>query len=293
MFLGMCLAATAAPAGPRFSWDTVPVYYHSCNFTGAYTDAALDVVAKFPMVTIEKGQGVQDASDTRFAEDKIVDTLRRVKQRDANISTIFYYNSILDWPFYRLHADLVARPDLWARDKSGAACHTNGDGSFPNHSNMLSFDFAQAGGRDLWAQACLNVTATGHVDGCFSDRANSFPSCALPDKASFGAGHLQVQQELQRKLGDGVLISNNDAMDGVGAMMLEGFKASDRPMPSRQALRATPHRCVSVCIAPACCRLRRATFCRCSATRPPASSCRRPTDACCTRAAPSSQHALN
>ena len=34
------------------------MFYHSCNFTGPYTDEALKTVAKFPFVTIEKGQGV-------------------------------------------------------------------------------------------------------------------------------------------------------------------------------------------------------------------------------------------
>jgi hypothetical protein len=28
----------------------VPVFYHSCNFTGPYTDEALKTVAKFPFV---------------------------------------------------------------------------------------------------------------------------------------------------------------------------------------------------------------------------------------------------
>ena len=48
------------------------------------------------MQTIEKGQGVTlGSSPGNYAEDKIVDTLRRVKAIDPNISTIFYYNSIL------------------------------------------------------------------------------------------------------------------------------------------------------------------------------------------------------
>jgi hypothetical protein len=46
--------------------------------------------------TIEKGQGVTlGSSPGNYAEDKILDTLRRVKAIDPNISTIFYYNSIL------------------------------------------------------------------------------------------------------------------------------------------------------------------------------------------------------
>ena len=44
--------------GERWVSLQVPVFYHSCNFTGPYTDEALKTVAKFPFVTIEKGQGV-------------------------------------------------------------------------------------------------------------------------------------------------------------------------------------------------------------------------------------------
>ena len=43
-------AAAAAPALPKFSWDTIPVFYHSCNYTGAFTDVALQTIAKFPLV---------------------------------------------------------------------------------------------------------------------------------------------------------------------------------------------------------------------------------------------------
>ena len=46
------LAEAKAPAWPRFSWDTTPVFYHSCNFTGPYTDAGVKIMAKFPMVRI-------------------------------------------------------------------------------------------------------------------------------------------------------------------------------------------------------------------------------------------------
>ena len=44
----------------------VPVFYHSCNFTGPYTDEAIKTVAKFPFVTIEKGQGVTLCASPRL-----------------------------------------------------------------------------------------------------------------------------------------------------------------------------------------------------------------------------------
>eukprot|EP00756_Hemistasia_phaeocysticola_P057914 Hpha_TRINITY_DN34523_c0_g1::TRINITY_DN34523_c0_g1_i1::g.96465::m.96465 len=226
--LSLLSVSAAAPSWPRFSWDTVPVFYHSCNFTGTYTPEAIRVISKFPMVTIEKGQGVQDPADTRPAEDKIVEVLKAVKAVDPNISTIFYYNSVLDWPFYNLHTKFLQRPDLWVRDAKGGVCHTNGDGSFPNHTNMLSFDFAQAAARDLWLSECVNMTRTGFVDGCFSDRATGDPSCTVPNKTAFEEGHVRVHQELQRAIGNGPLIANHAYdMPGVNAVQIEGFMANE------------------------------------------------------------------
>jgi hypothetical protein len=229
--VGTLAVATAVPSWPRFSWDTVPVFYHSCNFTGPYTADAVAVMAKFPMVTVEKGQGVQDATDPRRAEDKILEVLAAVKAVDANISTIFYYNSILDWPFYQLHHDFLQHPEWWVRDTQGAVCRMNGDGTFPNHTDMLSFDFTQEGARAFWASECYNMTQTGVVDGCFSDRSVGNPgkSCVLPNKTAFEAGHLLVHQQLQALIGDGPLIANAGLdMPGVNAVQLEGFKADNR-----------------------------------------------------------------
>jgi hypothetical protein len=223
------LLTSAAPAGPRFSWDTVPVYYHSCNFTGDYTDEALKVVTKFPMVTIEKGQQIYAVDGKTpapgYAETKIVRQLQRVKAIDPNISTIFYYNSVLDWPFYQLHDKFHQRPDLWlpSGKGDGKPCRMGGDGSFPNHTNMLVPNFAKQAAQDFWASECINMTKTGFVDGCFSDRSNG-RACGAG--AEYDAGHLKFHQDLQKALGNGVLIANNDVtMVGVGAAMIEGFRA--------------------------------------------------------------------
>ena len=223
--------AVRPPAPPSFSWDTVGhmAFYHSCNYTGPYTDEALQTVAKFPMVTIEKGQQVFDGAP--YAEDVIIDTLRRVKKLNSNISTIFYYNSILDWPFYRMHDKFVQHPE-WAVPSGkgdGKPCLMHGDSTFPNHTDLLVFDFSQQVVRDFWASECINVTKTGFVDGCFSDRSDGDPSCPFKtpeDKAAFEAGHLKVHQDLQKALGNGVLIANHGfTMPGVGAVQIEGFKA--------------------------------------------------------------------
>ena len=104
VFLALLVLPVAA-IRPKFSWDTLGnmTFFHSCNFSGQFSSAALDTIQKFPFVTIEKGQGFQDGSAPcsaaagMCAEEKIIAQIRAIKARDATISTVFYMNSVLDW----------------------------------------------------------------------------------------------------------------------------------------------------------------------------------------------------
>ena len=118
----------------------------------------------------------------------------------------------IDWPFYKLHDEFIQHPDWWLKsgpkdpEGGGKVCRTNGDGTFPNHTDMLVFDFAQQAVRDFWSSECLNMTQTGFVDGCFSDRSpmsNSDMSAPCDAGPAFAAGHVAVLQELQKELGNG------------------------------------------------------------------------------------------
>ena len=97
---------------PVFSWDTPPVFYHSCNYTGPFTDAAVKVIAKFPLVVVEKGM---DVDGPGYAEDKIQAALAAVKKVNPAVAGIFYYNSAMDWPFYRMHTQFLTHPEWWLR----------------------------------------------------------------------------------------------------------------------------------------------------------------------------------
>ena len=52
MLLALCTlsASVAAPRGPRFSWDTLPVFFHSSNASGPFTAESVATMATFPMV---------------------------------------------------------------------------------------------------------------------------------------------------------------------------------------------------------------------------------------------------
>ncbi len=111
LLVALCSLLTPSsytPRAPRFSWDTLPVFFHSSIKNGPVDAANLAIAAKFPMVTIEKFQWPANASQ----EKTIVEVLKGVKEIDSNVSTVFYYNSVLDFPQYDLHKLMLANPLL-------------------------------------------------------------------------------------------------------------------------------------------------------------------------------------
>lgn len=144
---------------------------------------------------------------------------------------------------------MLAHPSYWLHDTTGKVVRIPGDHSFPQpKSGMLVFDFGQQVVRDLWADACLALTKTGHgtfavlhhyctlcacvcvcvrtllpvdelttcqtVISCVVSVDGCFSDRSTSSSASWGsayaAGHLKVHQELQQQLGldKGPLIAN-------------------------------------------------------------------------------------
>jgi hypothetical protein len=92
------LQLAAAPA-PRFSWDTLPVFIQVGNNSGPFNDAAIEILAKFDMVTLDKWQGPcgqrPSATPACDEEDTMLAEARRIKRVNPNVSTLLYWNSIL------------------------------------------------------------------------------------------------------------------------------------------------------------------------------------------------------
>ena len=89
--VGICSTWAALP---QFSWDTLPVFFHSANSTGQYNDDALKVIAKFQMATIEKSMGydIKNVDD----EDEMVIAMKAIKAVNPKTSIYFYMNSRKD-----------------------------------------------------------------------------------------------------------------------------------------------------------------------------------------------------
>lgn len=107
-----------------------------------------------------------------------------------------------------------------------------------NFGNCHVYDHSQPAAREYWKQMCLNMTATGVIDGCGADfsamGANSWAAhtaagiarelgLTLAQAAAWGEGHRQMMIETQQALGDGLLVGKDGAElgDHVNAVIQE------------------------------------------------------------------------
>jgi len=252
VFLFLLVLAPSIVNGirPKHSWDTLSSmsFIHLCNETGLFSDRAMDTIAKFPLVTIEKGQGFNDTNCSQYgpgvkfpcAEEKIVEQCKAIKERDPTIATVFYYNAVLSWYFYNMDVVMQSTPAYQLKDSySGKAVHAPGDRHFdPPAAGMLVFDHSKQEARQYWISACINATKSGYVDGCFSDSSSvdTHKTAAHlndADHAAFEFGKVQSMTELTEFFGghagepydgsDGVLIAKYPNQSGINAVQIEFF----------------------------------------------------------------------
>ena len=170
------LCITLSIKMPYFSYDTVPVFMHTCNSSGPWNDTTLKYFAKYPIITFEKGTGVnstQEPYSSLYTEDKIIKACKQIKSIKPEIICIMYYNSMYDWPYYYLHEILASNPKYWLRDNNNRIVLHGGDKNFPQpEQGMLIPDYRQPEVQQLWASECINVTTQnyGIVDGCYMDK---------------------------------------------------------------------------------------------------------------------------
>lgn len=217
---------------PPHSWATVgnKLFIHGCNADGLFSPSALALAAKFPLMTVEKGQGLALPG---YADDKMAAIAAQWKAARRKLKlaegwALFYLNAHFDWPFFALHSQMEAHPS-WPVQANGAAsgepCRQHGDHTFPQPADgMLLFNHSRQDVRAAFVNACVNATRHG-FDGCFIDSAG--PPTASADKgyarrcnASLAAvtavtdGKLKVMAELQQAVGDGKMIVAKDTYTG-------------------------------------------------------------------------------
>ena len=92
-------------------------------------------------------------------------TLAAVKKRNPSVPGIFYLNTILDFPFLRLHQTLV-QADALLRNVDGSVCQLINDNGM---TNISVFDYSKPIGQKIWLDEVERLVETGTVDGFYGD----------------------------------------------------------------------------------------------------------------------------
>ena len=157
---------------PPFSWDTVPLFVETCNLNGSFSDADIEYLARFPMITVEKGMGVN--THVGYAEDRMYAAATRLRKAAPESYIVFYYNLVLDWTFFHASTIFAEHPKWSLKDDDGNVIYIGGDRHFPDHKKIAVFDHAQPAVQEFWASVCVNQTLRGGgtvYDGCYADRS--------------------------------------------------------------------------------------------------------------------------
>ena len=163
------------------SWDAMRnrVFIHGCKAEGLFNATELALAAKYPFLTVEKGQG---EALPGFAEEKMAALSHQYKTARPSGWSFFYLNAKLVWGMYRVADTVAHNPQLAVYTPQGDLCRVRGDPSFPQPpKGNLVWNVSNADTRNLFVSVCVNATtpAGGDFNGCFIDSANSWPaSCA-------------------------------------------------------------------------------------------------------------------
>jgi hypothetical protein len=231
---------------PDWSWETVGhmAFTHTCNTSGPWSEEALDVLSKFPLVNIERFMGqheqcfaahrdqwgppggwlnnthgmpacshgtadsipagcnctVEEAplgltahATGKYVEDHTIAALKQLKQRNPNITTIFYHDTARMWTNDQPSAGAGApdsgrvppqntrywNPTVYRADNAVVNDHpawllTNNTSGYvyDHYANNHVYDMSQTAVQEYWMSICLNATNSGAADGCFGDYAS-------------------------------------------------------------------------------------------------------------------------
>eukprot|EP00038_Savillea_parva_P016780 m.18063 g.18063 ORF g.18063 m.18063 type:complete len:491 (-) comp3561_c0_seq1:59-1531(-) len=245
-----CMGGTAAGAtverprtrvtAPNTSLATVPVGYFGGN-AGHRDDASIAMLAKARIVMLEKWEGhcwqdcLNDPSSTAClpqcdVESLILDTMQRIKAINPSVSCILYLNTLLDFPFYKLHGTFLdAGLDVIDSTTHEPIRIVNDNGM----KGIYVFGYDKPAGVQMYVEAIKNYTSTGLVDGFFGDKWSSAATqnnkgqwqicnhecgnVTAEQGQAWNAGKLDMLKQVTQLVGDGPYFANGGQFEGFGS----------------------------------------------------------------------------
>ena len=220
-----------------FSWDTLPVFVHvSIENSLAFDAAELEVLTKFPIVTIEKWQGCA-SPDYTYEETAMLAAAKSVKDaaraHGKHVSVVVWFDS------YRVYSNQTLNPD--AKDTAGIGCMNSHAAHFlessPSHllkdadgalvlesfAHLHVVDYQIPAMQQFKRNMCLNMTRSGVVDGCGIDGSQqragtpAIPNVSAADAARWNEGKVCMMNGTTNAIGEGLVLGKMEwELGGLG-----------------------------------------------------------------------------
>jgi len=254
--LASLLAAARAAQWPVHSWATLPVFFHSSVMNSLVpSDADLAVMARFPVVTLEKWQGCNAtgcypgpcATPAPTQADATLATARRLKALRPAIAVVTWTDSLRVYSNASLNPSALNEADQYCVNNQDSVFlethadefllrNASGGLALESYARLHVYDHRSAAVRGFWRDACLNMTATGLVDGCGADASQQvgsyIPGLAPDVSAAWTTAHVQAVADATRAVvaaGGGFVLGKIVQQLGVSvnAVLQEGCTASN------------------------------------------------------------------
>ena len=168
------------PLAPNTSFATIPVAYFG-GTTEARPAGNLDMLAKQRLVMVEKWEGrcwadcLANSTKTPplpchascNVEADMVATLKAVKRLNPGVSTVFYWNTLLAFPFYTQVGTFASNNLLLMDANTKQPVQLRNDNGMPG---IGVYDHGKPAARALWLELVTRLQSTGVVDGFFGDK---------------------------------------------------------------------------------------------------------------------------
>ncbi len=189
-FLTSSLAAVAnVPAGRLdFSWDTVPVYNHIGKSEDHFNAKEVELLARFPLVTIEKGQAVRKGVS---CEEGIYRAAEQIKKVNPKTKVLFYLNAVIDWPGYAARQAFERNPRWALRSKDGKEVLFKG---------RKLFDCSVPEVREWWSGVCGQAMKSAPLDGVFLDAIPKIAMQEAQNRREWGDAKYEAVEHGAREL---------------------------------------------------------------------------------------------
>lgn len=241
-------------AFPPFTWDTLPVAWHSDNGDSSkWTSDELQTLARYAAVTFEKTQGgdffppavgahkgltCQNGTDTSGCgcceEDYIVRAAKVLKSVNADVHVFAYVNSVIAYPWYAGAQRFLTNESYWLRDVNGTLL--NNIKMNPTET-WYTWNHGVPAVADIFKAQCKNMTDSGFVNGCFVDGCTKVPGpLDSTTDSAYRTAKPRLLAELETEI-PGVLIcgSNGKTYEGTSGSQIQnwgkGGQFSQREIP--------------------------------------------------------------